>query len=43
VALAPGLGFITYAGIKILTGRASEAATAVIVLSVAYVVKFAVV
>jgi AGZA family xanthine/uracil permease-like MFS transporter len=43
IATGIGLGFITYAGIKILTGRASEAGTAVIVLSVAFIVKFAVV
>jgi len=43
IATGIGLGFITYAGIKILTDRASEAGTAVIVLSIAFIVKFAVV
>ncbi len=43
IATGIGLGFIAYAGIKILTGRASEAGTAVIVLAVAFIVKFIVV
>jgi adenine/guanine/hypoxanthine permease len=37
-----GFGFITYAGLKILSGRFSEAPPAVIILAALFVVKFAV-
>ncbi|MEO5337527.1 MAG: NCS2 family permease [Magnetospirillum sp. WYHS-4] len=37
-----GLGFITYAAVKILAGRTREAGTAVLVLAAAFVAKFVV-
>ena len=43
IATGIGLGFISYAGIKILAGRASEAGIAVIILSVAFAFKFVVI
>ena len=36
-----GFGFVTYAAIKILTGRWKEAGWAVIVLAVLFILKFA--
>jgi AGZA family xanthine/uracil permease-like MFS transporter len=42
IATGIGLGFITYAAIKILSGRVSEATPAVIGLAVLFAVKFAV-
>jgi AGZA family xanthine/uracil permease-like MFS transporter len=43
IATGIGLGFISYATIKILAGRVSEVNVAVIVISCAFVVKFAIV
>ena len=37
-----GFGFVTYAGLKILSGRFSEAPPAVIILAALFVIKFAV-
>ena len=42
IATGIGFGFITYTAIKILGGRASEASPAVIVISLAFAVKFAI-
>ena len=42
IATGIGLGFITYALLKILTGRISEASPAVLVLAVVFAIKFAV-
>jgi AGZA family xanthine/uracil permease-like MFS transporter len=42
IATGIGLGFITYALLKILTGKTREASPAVIVLAVIFAVKFAV-
>jgi adenine/guanine/hypoxanthine permease len=42
IATGIGLGFITYALLKILTGRVSEASPAVLVLAVVFAIKFAV-
>lgn len=42
IATGIGLGFITYAAMKILSGRAREASLAVIALAVLFAVKFAV-
>ena len=43
IATGIGFGFITYAVVKVLGGRVSEASPAVLVLAAAFVVKFAVV
>jgi len=43
IATGIGLGFISYAAIKILAGRGSEAGVAVMVLSVAFIAKFAII
>ena len=37
-----GIGFITYAAIKILSGRATEASIAVYVIAALFVVRFAI-
>jgi adenine/guanine/hypoxanthine permease len=42
IATGIGLGFITYAVIKILSGRMAEASPAVVVLAVLFAIKFAV-
>jgi AGZA family xanthine/uracil permease-like MFS transporter len=42
IATGIGLGFITYALIKIVSGRLAEAPPAVVVLAVLFAVKFAV-
>jgi len=42
IATGIGLGFITYAVIKILSGRVAEASPAVVVLAILFAVKFAV-
>ncbi|MGN6462547.1 MAG: NCS2 family permease, partial [Pseudolabrys sp.] len=42
IATGIGLGFITYAVIKIIAGKAREAAPAVLVLAVLFAIKFAV-
>jgi AGZA family xanthine/uracil permease-like MFS transporter len=42
IATGIGLGFITYAVIKIVSGRAKEASPAVMVLAVLFAIKFAV-
>jgi AGZA family xanthine/uracil permease-like MFS transporter len=42
IATGIGLGFITYAVIKIIAGKAGEAAPAVLVLAVLFAIKFAV-
>lgn len=42
IATGIGFGFITYAAIKILSGRTSEASPAVIVIALAFGVKFAI-
>ncbi len=43
IATGIGLGFISYAVIKILAGKMSDVSVAVIVISCAFVVKFAIV
>lgn len=43
IATGIGFGFITYAVVKLLGGRVSEASPAVLVLAAAFVIKFAVV
>jgi len=43
IATGIGLGFISYAVIKILAGKISEVSVAVIVISCAFVIKFAIV
>ena len=40
IATGIGIGFITYAAVKILSGRLSEASPAIIVLAAAFVLKF---
>jgi len=40
IATGIGIGFITYAAVKLLSGRLSEASPAIIVLAVAFVLKF---
>lgn len=42
IATGIGLGFITYAFVKLLAGRTAEASPAILVLAAAFVVKFAV-
>jgi AGZA family xanthine/uracil permease-like MFS transporter len=42
IATGIGLGFITYAVVKILSGKVKEASPAVLVLAVLFVIKFAV-
>jgi adenine/guanine/hypoxanthine permease len=42
IATGIGLGFITYALAKILSGKVSEASPAVLVLAVLFAIKFAV-
>jgi AGZA family xanthine/uracil permease-like MFS transporter len=42
IATGIGLGFITYAVVKIISGKVSEASPAVIVLAVLFAIKFAV-
>jgi adenine/guanine/hypoxanthine permease len=42
IATGIGLGFITYAVIKILSGRVAEASPAVVILAILFAVKFAV-
>jgi AGZA family xanthine/uracil permease-like MFS transporter len=42
IATGIGLGFITYAVVKIVSGKFSEASPAVIVLAVLFAIKFAV-
>ena len=42
IATGIGLGFITYAVVKILAGKAKEASPAVMVLAVLFAIKFAV-
>ena len=40
IATGIGIGFITYAAVKLLSGRLSEASPAIIVLAAAFVLKF---
>ena len=40
-SISTGIGFVAYAGIKILTGRWNDAGWAVIVLAVLFILKFA--
>ena len=40
IATGIGIGFITYAAVKLLSGRMSEASPAIIVLAAAFVLKF---
>ena len=42
IATGIGLGFITYSVVKLLSGRYAEASPAVIVMAIAFVIKFAV-
>jgi AGZA family xanthine/uracil permease-like MFS transporter len=42
IATGIGLGFITYALLKILSGRIKEAAPAVLVLALIFAIKFAI-
>jgi len=42
IATGIGLGFITYALVKIISGKVREASAAVIVLAVLFAAKFAV-
>jgi len=42
IATGIGLGFITYAVIKILSGRVAEASPAVVILAILFAIKFAV-
>jgi adenine/guanine/hypoxanthine permease len=42
IATGIGLGFITYAVVKILSGRLSESSPAVVILAIVFAVKFAV-
>jgi AGZA family xanthine/uracil permease-like MFS transporter len=41
IATGIGLGFITYAVIKIVSGRISDASPAVLILAVLFAIKFA--
>jgi AGZA family xanthine/uracil permease-like MFS transporter len=42
IATGIGLGFITYAVLKIISGKLREASPAVIVLALLFVIKFAI-
>jgi AGZA family xanthine/uracil permease-like MFS transporter len=42
IATGIGLGFITYAAMKVVAGKAREAAPAVLVLAVLFAIKFAI-
>lgn len=41
IATGIGIGFITYAAVKLLSGRRSEASPAIVILAAAFVLKFA--
>lgn len=40
IATGIGIGFITYAAVKVLSGRLQEASPAILVLAVAFILKF---